>query len=55
MSLTCLIGIHRPSLSSITKRQDSLAGLCEGCGRPLEKATGGKWALTEPLDKPILR
>ncbi|WP_162806287.1 hypothetical protein [Sphingosinicella terrae] len=53
MSLPCLFGFHRPSLSSIARRPLGLVGLCEGCGRPMNKPGDGKWALTDPLDKPI--
>jgi hypothetical protein len=50
MSLACLFGAHRPSLSSIMKRP---FGLCDGCGRPMMRVGNGKWALTDPLDTPV--
>lgn len=53
MSLACLFGLHRPSLGSIVRRPYGLAGLCDGCSRPLVKPEGGKWTLSEPLDNPI--
>ena len=53
MSLSCLFGMHRPSLSSIAKRPFGLIGLCESCGRPLHKEQGAKWIAAEPLDTPV--
>lgn len=52
MSLACLFGVHRPSLSSIAKRPFGLAGLCDGCERPMTKVGDGKWTLADPLDAP---
>jgi hypothetical protein len=49
MSLRCLIGLHRPSLGSILRRRGGYAGLCEACGRPLERDEHGKWLASEPL------
>ncbi|HEY0044981.1 MAG TPA: hypothetical protein VGB62_10585 [Allosphingosinicella sp.] len=49
MSLSCLFGIHRPSLSSITRRPAGYAALCENCARPLERQENGKWVASEPL------
>jgi hypothetical protein len=49
INISCLFGLHRPSLQSITRRQSSLAGICEGCARPLEKGAGGRWTAAEPV------
>lgn len=49
MNLSCLFGVHRPSLASILRRQDGYAALCEGCGRPLERRENERWTASEPL------
>jgi hypothetical protein len=49
MSIRCLLGIHRPSLSSIARKNGQYVALCEGCARPLERAQEGRWLATEPL------
>jgi hypothetical protein len=53
MSLACLFGSHRPSLTSIARRPFGLIALCEGCGRPMAKVGDTRWTLAEPLDTPI--
>lgn len=55
MSLRCLLGFHRISLSSIVIRPDGHVGLCESCARPLERKRGGEWVASEPLDLPRQR
>ena len=42
MSLRCLFG-HRPSLTSILRRKDGYAALCDGCSLPNERRDGGRW------------
>ena len=27
-------------------------GLCDACGRPLERQANGEWTASEPLDRP---
>jgi hypothetical protein len=53
MSLRCLFGHHRPSLSSITRRKHGFSALCEDCARPLERPADGRWKASEPLDAPL--
>jgi len=50
MSLSCLFGRHRPSLSSIRRRSGGYAALCDACARPLEREEYGRWTASEPLD-----
>ncbi len=52
MSIRCLVGVHRPSLSAITRRNGGYATLCEDCARPLEREAEGRWAASEPLYNP---
>jgi hypothetical protein len=49
MSLSCLIGIHRPSLASIVRRNRGYGGLCESCARPLEREENGRWTASDAL------
>jgi hypothetical protein len=49
MSLQCLFGLHRRSLTAITMRSGSYASLCQSCGRPMVKSEKGKWVLPDPL------
>jgi hypothetical protein len=49
MSLGCLFGRHRPSLSSIARRQGGYVAICEQCARPLEKRANGRWAASKPV------
>jgi hypothetical protein len=49
MKLACLLGMHRPSISSIAKKRGGLTGLCEGCARPLERQDSGRWIASEAL------
>jgi hypothetical protein len=49
MSILCLLGIHRRSLTAIVKRESRYVSLCERCGHPMVKRDDGKWVLTEPL------
>lgn len=53
MSISCLFGWHRPSLSSIRRKGHGYAALCEACARPLEREEQGRWAAAEPLDSRI--
>jgi hypothetical protein len=50
MSLLCLFGVHRPSLSSVARGPIGLRGLCDVCARPLERTPDGKWHAAAPLD-----
>ncbi len=52
MSLRCLFGLHRISLTSIVGRRGHYVGLCEHCARPLERQANGEWVAAEPLDQP---
>ncbi|HEX8400108.1 MAG TPA: hypothetical protein VF628_00225 [Allosphingosinicella sp.] len=49
MSLRCLFGYHRPSLSSITRRPTGYSAICESCARPLERGGDTRWVACEPL------
>jgi hypothetical protein len=49
MSLRCLLGRHRPMLTSIISRGESYAALCDDCGAPIERSEGGRWTNSEPL------
>ena len=50
MSIRCLLGIHRPSLSSIARKNGQYVALCESCARPLERAAQeARWLAAEPL------
>ncbi len=49
MSLRCLIGVHRPLLNSIVRRESGFAAICEGCPTPLERGDHGQWAASQPL------
>jgi hypothetical protein len=49
MFLGCLFGRHRPSLSSIARRQGGYVAICEHCARPLEKRPNGRWAASKPV------
>lgn len=52
MSIRCLFGVHRPSVSSMAKKPHGYTALCEDCARPLERGEGTGWRATEPLDVP---
>ena len=43
MSLLCLLGRHRPMLTSIIQREHGFAALCDSCGAPIEREEGGRW------------
>jgi hypothetical protein len=49
MNLKCLIGLHRPSLTTIARRGDGFTALCEGCPTPLGRRKDGHWAACSPL------
>jgi len=49
MSLRCIFGLHRPSLTSVTRKGADLHALCEGCDIPLQKSEDGRWAPAQPL------
>jgi hypothetical protein len=49
MSIRCLLGIHRVSLSSIARKNGQYVGLCESCARPLERSGDGRWTAADPL------
>lgn len=55
MSLRCLLGFHRVSLATILPKARGYTGLCESCGRPLERGHASAWAASEPLDQPRRR
>lgn len=50
MSILCLFGVHRPSLSSVARGPIGFRGLCDACARPLERTPDGKWQASAPLD-----
>ena len=49
MSFRCLIGVHRPLLNSIVRRERGFTAICEGCPTPLERGDHGQWAASRPL------
>jgi hypothetical protein len=49
MNLRCLIGLHRPLLNSIVRRDSGFTAICEGCPTPLERASNGRWTPARPL------
>jgi hypothetical protein len=48
MNLRCLFGRHRPMLTSILKRTNGYAALCDDCGLAIERGEAGRWAIAEP-------
>jgi hypothetical protein len=50
MSLFCVLGRHKPSLSSMMHgRNGGYVALCETCGVPLVRDERGPWRAGEPL------
>jgi len=49
MNLRCLLGRHRPMLTSIIPRDRGFVALCDGCGAPIERDEGGRWAHSQAL------
>jgi hypothetical protein len=49
MSLLCILGAHRPALTTVTRKAAGLGALCERCGLPLERPPTGRWAPAPPL------
>jgi len=49
MSVRCLFRLHRPMLTSIVRRENGFAALCNECGLPIERSEGGRWSASEPL------
>lgn len=49
MRLSCLFGVHRPSIASIVRRPGGYASLCETCARPLEREESGRWIASDAL------
>jgi hypothetical protein len=49
MSLLCLLGRHRPMLTSIIQRGRGFSALCDHCGAPIERGEGGRWTHVAPL------
>jgi hypothetical protein len=49
MSIRCLLGLHRPSLASIARKNSHYVALCENCARPLKRSGDRRWAAAEPL------
>jgi len=47
MSLRCLFGRHRPMLTSILKRPNGYAALCDDCGLAIQRCEAGRWTITE--------
>jgi hypothetical protein len=43
MSLLCLLGRHRPMLTSIIQRHRGFSALCDHCGAPIERREGARW------------
>ena len=43
MSLLCLLGRHRPMLTSIIRREQGFSALCDHCGAPIERGDHGRW------------
>ena len=49
MSLLCNLGIHKPDLRSIVRKQNRLEALCEACACRIEKGDSGRWTAAAPL------
>jgi hypothetical protein len=49
MSLRCHLGLHRPMLNSISRREHGFGALCESCSTPIERSENGRWVATQPL------
>jgi len=49
MSVRCLFRLHRPMLTSIVRRENGFAALCNECGLPIERSEEGRWSASEPL------
>jgi len=50
MSLLCLLGRHKVSVASISRRHGGgHEGLCEACALPLEREDDGRWREARPL------
>jgi hypothetical protein len=49
MSLLCLLGRHRPMLTSIIQRGRGFSALCDHCGAPIERGEGGRWRMSRRL------
>lgn len=49
MSVRCLFRLHRPMLTSIVRRENGFAALCNDCGLPIERSDVGRWSASEAL------
>jgi hypothetical protein len=49
MHLRCFLGRHRPMLTSIIKRGEGFAALCDDCAAPIEREQSGRWTHSQPL------
>jgi hypothetical protein len=49
MSFRCILGRHRPMLTSIVRRTSGFEALCDECGLPIERSEGSRWISSEPL------
>lgn len=49
MSLRCLLGRHRPFVTSIVQRTAGFSALCNDCGFPIERSNKGRWMGAESL------
>jgi hypothetical protein len=49
MSLLCLLGRHRPMLTSIIQRGRGFSALCDHCGAPIERDPSRRWVNATPL------
>jgi len=49
MSLRCLLGRHRPFVTSIVQRTAGFSALCNDCGFPIERSNKGRWMGVESL------
>jgi hypothetical protein len=48
-SFTCLLGLHRPSLTSIARAAAGYQSICGRCARRMERPHEGRWTVSEPL------
>ena len=49
MSLLCTLGIHKPDLRSVVRKDARLEALCEACSARIERGGKGRWVASESL------
>jgi len=49
MRLRCFLGLHKPMLTSIVRKDHRFKALCDACTLPIERSEFGRWAVSAPL------